>query len=310
MVEKMRIYTITLNPAFDVHASAENLVLGRENLASVTSRDAGGKGINISRALSANGVENTAIAVLGKENGAEFKSLIGEYGINCVSIEKEGRIRENLTFHADGGETRISFSGFDVDNSVLDEIGTIIELDGDTVVTFTGSVPSGVDISECKKFLLGLKAKGARIVIDSKSFTLDDLIEVKPWLIKPNGEEIEVYSGRRIIDFEDCRDIAFELFGKGIENVMISLGEMGAMLVSSDGAYVASPPAICAISTVGAGDSTIAGFIAAFADGEGAEGSLCRAVAYGTAACLREGTAPPIYSDVKEILKTVSSFAL
>ena len=152
----MKIYTITLNPAFDVHANAGNLALGRENLARVTSRDAGGKGINISRALSENGVENVAVAVLGRENSADFKALIREYGIDCVFIEKPGRIRENLTIHTDGGETRISFEGFSLENSVLDEVGALIEADGDTVVTFTGSVPSGVDISECKRFLAGL----------------------------------------------------------------------------------------------------------------------------------------------------------
>lgn len=306
----MKIYTITLNPAFDVHASVKNLAVGRENLACVTSRDAGGKGINISRALSANRVGNTAIAVLGRENGADFRRLICEYGISCLYIEKDGRIRENLTFHTDGGETRISFAGFAVDNSVLDEVGALIEIDGETVVTFTGSVPNGIDILECKKFLLGLRARGARVVIDSKSFTIDDLIEVKPWLIKPNGEEIEVYSGRRVVDFEDCRGFAFDLFCKGIDNVMISLGEKGAMLVNADGVFVAVPPRINALSTVGAGDSTIAGFIAAFAGGEDAERCLCRAVAYGSAACLCDGTTPPSAEDVTRILEKAEIFSL
>ena len=304
----MKIYTITLNPAFDVHANAGNLALGRENLARVTSRDAGGKGINISRALSENGVENVAVAVLGRENSADFKALIREYGIDCVFIEKPGRIRENLTIHTDGGETRISFEGFSLENSVLDEVGALIEADGDTVVTFTGSVPSGVDISECKRFLAGLKARGARVVIDSKSFTLDDIIDVKPWLIKPNGEEIEVYSGRTVGDFEDCRDFAEALCEKGIENVMISLGERGAMLLNSEGAFAAVPPTVCALSTVGAGDSTIAGFISAYAQGRGAEECLRQAVSFGSAACLREGTAPPRKKDIEDIGAKVRVF--
>lgn len=306
----MKIYTVTLNPAFDVHAGAERLMPGRENLARITSRDAGGKGINISRALSENGVVNTAIAVVGKENSADFKELIGEYGIDCIFIEKDGRIRENLTLHTSEGETRISFEGSSLDNSILDEIGALIEVDGETVVTFTGSVPSGVDIRACKAFLIGLKARGARIVIDSKFFTLDDLTDVKPWLIKPNGEEIEAYSGKAVKDFDDCVGIAFELCVKGIENVMISLGDRGAMLVNSEGAFIAVPPIVDAVSTVGAGDSAIAGFISAFACGMSAEECLSRAVAFGTAACLCEGTAPPMAYDVAEVLKKIKVFSV
>ncbi len=306
----MKIYTITLNPAFDVHAGAERIVVGRENLACVTSRDAGGKGINISRALSENRIENTAIAVLGRENFADFKALLDEYGINYVAIEKDGRIRENLTFHTEGGETRISFSGLSLDSSVLCEVEAYIEADSEVVVTFTGSVPRGVDISECKSFLKGLRAKGVRVVIDSKSFTIEDLIEVKPWLIKPNGEEISVYFGSEVEDFDDCRLLARRLCESGIENVMISLGEKGAMLVSSEGAFVAEPPAVDAISTVGAGDSTIAGFIAAFGEGKSAEECLARAVSFGTAACLSEGTAPPRVSDVTDIFEKVRVFVL
>lgn len=306
----MKIYTITLNPAFDIHASAETLTLGKENFACVTNRDAGGKGINISRALAANRIENTAVAVLGRDNSADFVSLLRDYGVNYVAIERKGRIRENLTMHTSDGETRISFSGFSLDSSVLDEISDMIDADADTVVTFTGSVPSGVEISECKNFLNRLKRMGAKIVVDSKSFTLDDLIDVKPWLIKPNGEEIEVYSHKEVKKFEDCKDIATELCGRGIENVMISLGDKGAMLVNDGVATVAVPPSIVALSTVGAGDSTIAGFISAYSSGESIDKCLARAVAYGTAACLTRGTTPPKASDVEKIIGKVEIFSI
>ena len=76
MENRMNIYTITLNPAYDLHASAPDLEIGHENLAHITSRDAGGKGINLSRALTCNGVENTAIVVLGKENSTDFKNAL------------------------------------------------------------------------------------------------------------------------------------------------------------------------------------------------------------------------------------------
>ncbi len=302
----MKIYTITLSPAYDVHASANSLVLQHENLAHVKSRDAGGKGVNISRALTYNGVENTAVVVLGRDNCTDFKAALVSENMNYIAIEKDGRIRENLTIHVDGeDETRISFSGFSLDNGVITEVEDIIPADENTVVTFTGSVPKGVDMTEVKNFLARLKARGARIVVDSRSFTLADLIEVKPWLIKPNCEEIAIYSGKDVNNFADCIDFAKELSANGIENVMISLGEQGALLATDHICVAAIPPAINTLSTIGAGDSTIAGFIAAYNCGADAAECLKVAISYGTAACLLEGTTPPTKENVAEIYKDV-----
>ena len=298
----MKIYTITLSPAYDVHATAKSLVLQHENLAYVTSRDAGGKGVNISRALRYNGVDNTAIVVLGRDNCADFKAALDSDKMNYIGIEKCGRTRENITIHEENAnETRISFSGFSLDNGVLSEVEALIPADEDTVVTFTGSVPQGVDMSEIKKFLARLKNAGAKVVVDSRSFTLDDLIEAAPWLIKPNSEEIEIYSGHEVNSFADCLDFAKTLCEGGIENVMISLGKKGAILVTADTAVGAIPPTINALSTIGAGDSTIAGFIAAYAEDKTAEEMLRTAVSYGTAACLTNGTTPPIKENVATI---------
>lgn len=302
----MKIYTITLSPAYDIHASASSLVLQHENLAHILRRDAGGKGVNISRALTCNGVENTALIVLGRDNCADFKAALDSDKMTYIAIEKDGRIRENITIHEDGkDETRISFSGFSLDNSILSEIEKLLEANENCVITFTGSIPHGVDMPEVKKFLARLKSKGAKIVIDSRSFTLSDLIEVAPWLIKPNSEEIAIYSGKEINSFADCLDFAEKLLKYGIENVMVTLGEKGAMLVTEAGAVTAIPPAINALSTIGAGDSTIAGFITAYAEGKDAAERLKVAVSFGTAACLLEGTTPPTKENVAEMYKNV-----
>lgn len=302
----MKIYTITLSPAYDVHATASSLATGRENLAHVTSRDAGGKGVNISRALTYNGIENAAIVVLGRDNCADFKTALDHDKMTYIAIEKDGRIRENITIHTENeAETRISFSGFSLDNSILSEIEGLLSIDENTVVTFTGSVPSGIDMSEVKKFLNGIKARGAKVVVDSRSFTLCDLIEVAPWLVKPNGEEIEVYSGKAVNNFADCLDFAEKLLSDGIENVMVSLGEKGALLLTDSAAFIAKPPFIEALSTIGAGDSTIAGFIAAYAEGKDTAECLRLAVSFGSAACLLEGTTPPTKENVAEIYKNV-----
>ena len=302
----MKIYTITLNPAYDVHAYAEHFAPFHENLANVTSREAGGKGVNLSRALQNGGTENTAVVVLGKDNCAEFKAELETAGLQTILLEKPGRIRENLTLHcADQPETRISFSGFAVDDSLLIEVAALLNVDTDTVITFTGRVASGMSMDKVKAFLKALQEKGAKIVLDSKSFSIDDIFEVQPWLIKPNQEEISEYLGCEINNLEDAIAKAQIFADHGVANVMVSLGEQGALLLHSGNCYIATPPAIHAISTIGAGDSSLAGFIAAAEKGENPAGCLRNAVTYGTAACLTEGSLPPTATDIAAIYTQV-----
>ena len=298
----MKIYTITLNPAYDVHAYMEHFEPFHENLAEVTSREAGGKGVNLSRALQNGGTENTAIIVLGKDNCAEFKAELEAAGLSTLLLEKPGRIRENLTLHcADAPETRISFSGFPVDDSLLPEVAALLEADAETVITFTGRVASGMSMEKVKAFLKALQAQGAKIVLDSKSFSLEDIFEVAPWLIKPNQEEISEYLNCPVDTIEQAAEKAHIFARHGVDNVMISLGEQGALLLQGGNCYIATPPAIHAISTIGAGDSSLAGFIAAAQRGEDAAGCLQNAVTYGTAACLTAGSLPPTAEDIAAI---------
>ncbi len=303
----MKIITITLNPAFDVHCYTEHFEPFHENLARVTEREAGGKGVNISRALTVNGVENIALVVLGEENADDFRRSLDAYGMNVEEIVVKGRIRENITLHtSDSPETRISFAGFDTDDSLLERVeGTLSEkIDADTIVTFTGRVPEGITLSAVKRMLVDMRNKGARIVIDSKSFDMQDIIDCRPWLIKPNDEEIVMYSDSVVDSLESAADAAERIRELGIENVMISLGAKGAVLVCADGRFAADAPHVEVQSTIGAGDSSIAGFAAAAKSGGSYSDMLKTAVCYGSAACMTEGTNPPRRQDVEALLKT------
>lgn len=296
----MKITTLTLNPAFDIHVSLPSFSPGRESLADTVARNIGGKGINISRALTENSITNTALVVLGKENSADFIQGMEQVGLTYQALLWEGRIRENITIHpATEPETRLSFKGFDCDASLLKKVEECINPRG--IVTFTGSVPAGISAEETEQFLLRLKEKGARLVIDSKSVSLAMLKRIKPWLIKPNAEEIEAYCGKAQSE-EELIAVAMELHQAGIANAMISLGSDGAILAAEGKLYRAYSPAIKAVSTVGAGDSAIAGFLGC---GDTPQERLRYAVAFGSAACLREGTNPPLKKDIEEILKNV-----
>lgn len=300
------IYTLTLNPAYDVHATAEAISACHENLATVTSRDAAGKGVNISRALHSYGVPNTAVVVLGTENGEDFKRALEKAGLQCILLEQPGRIRENLTIHAvTQPETRISFTGFPVDEKLLGAVQNAMHIDENTVVTFTGRVPEGITMEAVKCFLRQLQAQGAKIVLDSRSFGAEDIFEVKPWLIKPNEEEIAMFFDCVVDTMEAAMEKAQIFAAKGVENTMVSLGKQGALLLSGGCCYIATPPKVEALSTIGAGDSSIAGFVAAAMVQKSSAECLRSAVAFGTGACLSEGTLPPRKEDIERILPLV-----
>ena len=279
----------------------------KESILKITSREAGGKGVNVSRALASVGTKNTAVIVIGRENGDEFCRLLDKDGLAVLPICREGRIRENITLHEkENPETRISFGGFSVDCTLLDEMADYIGgCDGETIVTLTGSIPSGITAKDVLDRLCALKDTGARIVIDSRSVSLDEIAEFKPWLIKPNKDEAEKYSGTKIETPDDALEIAKKLRLLGVEIVMISLGGDGAVLAAADGCFYAKAPQVSVLSTVGAGDSMIAGFTDAFVNGKSVAECLRRAVAFGTAACMCEGTNPPKEFDINLIEKNI-----
>ena len=301
----MKIITLTLGPAFDMHCHADKLVLDHENLAFMDLCQAGGKGVNISRALVHNGTENLALLVLGQENAAGFTQNLDADGVTYDAITVPGRIRENITIHTGNTETRISFPGFRVAADVLPQVEEklLALVDENTVVTMTGRAAEGMAVADVSAMLRKCADQGARIVVDSRSFSLQDLKDLKPWLIKPNQEEISAYLGREISNLEQTLAEAKALHADGIANVMISMGGDGALLVCDEGTFIAVPPKVEVKSTIGAGDSSIAGFVAC--PSVLPEDRLRWAVAYGSAACMAEGTLPPEPADVRMLLENI-----
>ena len=301
-----KIITITLNPAFDLHYAMDKFEARKENYVTSATCDAGGKGINISRALTVNGIENTAYVILGKENAAQFEQNLRDDKIEFIPLYTEGRIRENITLHPiKDKETRISLDNFSVTTALLDSLRDMLceKLDADTLVSFSGRIPKGVSKEEVIAFLSALKDTGAKIAVDSNSLTPEDLIKIRPWFIKPNEQEIAAFIGKEISTPEVAVSVAAELVERGLsEEVMISMGALGS--VWSDGvrkAIVSAPDKGAPLSTIGAGDSTVAGYMSAVAKSASAEDSLKTAASFGSAACYTEGTRPPMPDCVREL---------
>ncbi len=306
----MKIITITLNPAVDVHYEIEGFVPYKENYADNVIKQTGGKGINISRGLTGYGIENTAYCVLGNEGSEEFLNSLRKDGVSCIPIITEGRIRENITLHSKDGETRISCEGFTVDKSILDRLFSMIEDEKteDMMITFTGRLPKGISKEEAIEFLLKLKKLDAKVVVDCNSFSAEDLFKIKPYLIKPNEQEVSSLISKEVETLEDAYCAAKDFCLSGVENVIVSLGKKGFAFYGKEGGYLVKVPGIDVVSTIGAGDSSIAGFVAG--DLGNMEDTLKLSAAFGTAACLTEGTNPPCPEDIEAIKEKIECIKL
>lgn len=306
----MTILTITLNPAFDDHIYVENFKAGAENYAIGKTRQAGGKGVNISRALVCGGIPNTALVLLGRKGAEEFMRCLKEDGVYFRQELTGGAIRENITIHCgDGSETRISLEGTGISDEDTDKLFSAANelCEEGAFVAFAGRMPSGIDRERLLSHLDELSSRGARLCVDSNSLSFGELVRIKPWLIKPNEFELASLCGRKLETRADFADAAQEFIDKGVKNVVVSLGSRGALLIGEDGRFAARPPRITARSTIGAGDSTLAGFIAAKTAGKNGEEALAKAIAYGSAKCLREGTLPPRAEDIAQVMTGVKT---
>ncbi len=299
----MNIVTVTLNPAIDIHMTLDELIVGQENYVTSAHRRAAGKGVNVSRTLKALNIPSKTVLAVGNENGHSFISELRYDGLDILAHTVDGAIRENINIHASNNvETRINREGFTLSSYDLDDIYDLIRPDSDTVVALCGRLPRGISKDEFALFFNRIKDSGALTVLDSSSLTLDDMATRKPWLIKPNLIECGAADKSR----DALIDAARKLASLGISHVMISMGGDGAIYASSDGIYTVSVPRIRPLSTVGAGDSTIAGFIAARSRGYDIKDTLALACATGTASCLTQGTEPPTREDIDRILKTIT----
>lgn len=304
-----RIFTITLNPTFDVHIHVEKLRQGKENYAYGRSRQAGGKGVNLSRALATCGIDNTAIVLVGRESRDEFEKCLRSDGVKFIAEYAAGSVRENITIHSGTEETRISLEGVGITD---EDVGCVFNAteklcgEGDYLV-FSGRLPQGTDKRSLCEKLNAFSRKGTKLCLDSNSFSREETVYVSPWLIKPNRDELAALCGTPIDSVAGAFRCAEELTRDGVGSVLVSLGAEGAAIICKSGErFVARTQPIVAVSTIGAGDSMLAGFISAMAEGDDRSRALASAVAWGTAKCLREGTLPPLPEDISKIRRTVT----
>lgn len=301
-----KIITITLNPALDNHYNVPEFIPFGENYIKNSICSAGGKGVNVSRVLNVLGVKNTAIIVIGKQNSDKFEPYLKRASMNYVPIYTSGSVRENITIHAEGkDDTRISLDDFSITDDILKQAFEAVDCAEGDVVIFAGRIPNGAKKSQIIDYLKAIKSKGALLAVDSNSFNIDEIIEISPWLIKPNENELSALINMKVDDVDCAMSAAKKLNDLGVTNVIASLGKTGAVFSSSALKLFVKVPQISPLSTVGAGDSTLAGFVAEYMRSGDLKECMKNACACGTAACLVEGTEPPTIDKVINIKQNV-----
>jgi 1-phosphofructokinase len=292
------IVTVTPNPSLDRTLQVDELVVGQVNRTTAARTDAGGKGVNVSRALAAHRIATRAVVPMGGSAGRELGSLLGDIGVHVVPVPLNGTTRTNITLvDAEGVVTKVNEPGAHLGPAATVQLVQRMEasVDASDWVASCGSLPPGVPEDLHATITRAAHAMGARVAVDTSGTPLAAAVGAGPDLIKPNLAELEELVGRRLADPVAVAIASHDLRREGVGAVLTSLGADGAVLVNAHGAWHAVAPASVVRSDVGAGDAALAGFLAAGAHGPTALG---QAVAWGTAAVAQPGTAMPAPADI------------
>ena len=297
------IYTLTLNPSLDYYLSVDSLEADKIIRAKKSYITFGGKGINVSAVLTRLGVENTALGFAAGFSGKELINLLQKENIKSDFIFlDEGQTRINVKIKCDS-EYDINAAGMPLsEDAIVKFIVRINSIKSDDILIISGSMPPACPDNLYRRILNQTCSKGIKFIADTTGKSLINLLKFKPFLIKPNIDELAELFGVKISDSQEIIDYAKRLQDMGAANVLISCGEDGAVLLTEKG-VVKKIGAVKGetVSTTGCGDSMLAGFIAGYLEKSDYDyalklGSACAAAtAFGEGLCTKE--------KVKEYLK-------
>lgn len=309
------IVTLTANPSLDRTAALdEPLTRGAvHRVVSVTSQ-AGGKGVNISRACVSAGVATDAVLPAPADD--PFVVELRAAGITCTPVPTASSPRVNLTItEPDGTTTKLNTPGAQADAALLDALAAAVHDRAEDAawVVLAGSLPPGAPTSWYAELVAALADLPVRVAVDTSDEPLAALVagldRAAPTLMKPNAEELASFTGGDAEELERdpeaAAKAALTLVEAGVGTVLATLGGHGAVLVDRTGAWHATPPPTSVVSTVGAGDSSLFGYLLGDLRQQPTDHRLALAVAYGSAAAGLPGTTIPLPTQVHPELVTV-----
>ncbi len=303
------ILTVTANAAIDKRYVVEGPLVGNVNRVKSCQANAGGKGINVARVASIIGEKVTATGFLGGHAGKFISERVEARGIESgfVWCEGESRTCINIYDENSGEQTEFLEPGFGVTE---DDCRRLVEkyrslLPACRVVTISGSTPAGAGPQLYKELIAAAEEAGIPVLLDTSGKLLEECIDARPTMIKPNIDEIRALTGKPMNSRGDILAAAGDLHDKGISIVVISLGSKGSLVSCSEGVYDVRVPKVNTVNTVGCGDSMIAGFAAGISRGLPIEETIRLASAVSAANALRLETGFVVMEDVNRLLPQI-----
>jgi 1-phosphofructokinase len=284
------ILTLTPNPSVDRTIFLDGLVLGSVNRSHRSWSEPSGKGVNVALALHAHGEPVRAIVTAGGSVGAQLRQMLDTAGLDTIAVRIDGEIRSNISLtQPDGTVTKINEAG---PTLTADDTDGFIEtvaanLAGVSWLVCGGSLPAGAPLDLYARITELCRGQGISVAVDSSGTPLDASLAGRPDLVKPNTHELAELVGRPLHTLGDVVDAAEEIRRRGAGAVLASLGADGAILVDAAGALHGEAPVERVVSTVGAGDAMLAGYLAGRRSRDTA---LRAALEWGAAAVQHEGT--------------------
>jgi 1-phosphofructokinase len=280
-----RILSLTLNPALDLTVRLARLEPGEVNRSEAMITHAAGKGVNVAQVLADLGHQVSVGGFLGAANPQAFDALIASRGFGDAFIRVPGETRSNIKIaEQDGRVTDINAPGPWVSEQAQKQLLKLLAVIGpefDAVVV-AGSLPRGVSPQWFQDLLEALKSLGLKVALDTSGEALRAGLKAGPWLVKPNTEELADALGH-------STDAIRQLHRQGVEHVVVSDGAAGVSWYSPETALHATPPKVTVASTVGAGDSLLAGMLHGLLSGDTLELTLGRATAIAAMAVTQIG---------------------
>lgn len=293
------IYTLTLNPSLDLYVPLKEFQIGSENSAEKYSILPGGKGINVSQVLHNLETDTIAWGLAGGFTGEELIHALNRCQIPNDFVRIKDQTRINIKIQT-SKETAINFTGPRVSISEINALfARLDDLKSDDWVILSGSLAQNLSDDFYYQFAEKIKEHGARFAVDAVGQALLNSLSAMPFVIKPNENELQCTINRSMKTLSDYIQGGQELLKQGAENVIVSLGKRGALLLHEKEAYFAAPALGIAVNTVGAGDSMLAGFMHGYMQTQDLLASFREAVAAGCAAAFSQGL--PVKSQIETL---------
>lgn len=303
------IHTVTLNPALDKTARIPGFSPGTVNRVTAMRTDPGGKGLNVSKVVAALGGTSTAIGLLGGATGRCIADAMHIPGVLCRFTFIEGETRTNLKVvdPVKHTNTELNEPGLTVRPAVLDDmLASLAEsLRPGDIIVLSGSLPPGAPPDTYSRWGTVCRARGAHVFLDADGAPLAHGLQAVPYLVKPNEHELSRLTGRALTTADDLLTAARSLIADGVERVVVSMGEAGALFVSRTGAYRAEGLRVPVGSTVGAGDSMVAALAYAAEQDMDETDTIRLAVAASAANVMCSGSQAATHDAVEPLLARV-----